>query len=394
MQRIFIWLIMFIIISSSGVTLAQAKEEPLQKQLQELREQVDELRMDYDLLQEESEGMKLRLDNYTLKIFWNITFMAEDTDDETEERSNTFTMGQFDVFLTARLTDRLSILAENVVEFGEHHGESEIELCLERLWIKYELSDLLKLKVGRMHFATGYWNTAYHHGTWLQTSIFRPQMLKWEHDMDSVLPMHMVGLEFSGGLSGDNLAVEYILQVVNGRGRKSHEVQMVQDDNDHKATNFYLRLEPAFIPGLQLGGNIYYDKIPPDPDEPTRVKEINELIWGGYLAYLQGDYELLAEALQIEHEDKTSAEDFKTIATYVQAGYQINSFKPYYRFDHVDYEVGDPFYSPHTFDLKQHTLGLRWDVVSWNAIKLEGSFSDWKGKSDSKAIAINTSFHF
>ena len=41
---------------------------------------------------------------------------------------------------------------------------------LERLIIRYDLNDYFKVSFGRYHTPINYWNTAYHHGAWLQTS--------------------------------------------------------------------------------------------------------------------------------------------------------------------------------------------------------------------------------
>jgi hypothetical protein len=47
--------------------------------------------------------------------------------------------------------------------------------------------------VGRFHSAIGYSNTAYHHGTWLQTTTGRPLLFQFE-DQGGILPIHNVRL--------------------------------------------------------------------------------------------------------------------------------------------------------------------------------------------------------
>ena len=38
----------------------------------------------------------------------------------------------------------------------------------------FDKSDRLKVSFGRYHTPINYWNTAFHHGQWLQTTISRP----------------------------------------------------------------------------------------------------------------------------------------------------------------------------------------------------------------------------
>lgn len=45
---------------------------------------------------------------------------------------------------------------------------------VERVIIRYDLNDYFRVSFGRYHTLINYWNTAFHHGEWLQTSISRP----------------------------------------------------------------------------------------------------------------------------------------------------------------------------------------------------------------------------
>ena len=48
------------------------------------------------------------------------------------------------------------------------------------------------LEVGRFHTDIGYWNTAFHHGLWLQIPVERPHVLRFEDD-GGLVPVHWVG---------------------------------------------------------------------------------------------------------------------------------------------------------------------------------------------------------
>src|SRR5690349_870493 len=82
-----------------------------------------------------------------------------------------FAIGDVDLFLTSQLSNRTSVLGE--VVFSEQDS-GEFETDVERLLLKYNPSDYLKMSFGRFHTATSYYNTVFHHGLWLQTAADRP----------------------------------------------------------------------------------------------------------------------------------------------------------------------------------------------------------------------------
>lgn len=85
-----------------------------------------------------------------------------------------FYTGDFDLFLTSRINDKTSVLAE--VVFGEGDAQG-FDIDLERALLKYDYNDHLKMSFGRYHTGIGYYNTAFHNGKWLQTTADRPSGL-------------------------------------------------------------------------------------------------------------------------------------------------------------------------------------------------------------------------
>src|SRR5215510_4117490 len=126
---------------------------------------------------------------------------------------NTFSLGQFTLYPTAALADNLGMLAEIVVEAG---SDNTIGIDLERVLVRYSFSDALSLSAGRYHQAIGYYNTAYHHSSWLQTTIERPEIFAFEDD-GGPLPIHSVGVSAHGAFAGRALRLEYVAEVGNGR---------------------------------------------------------------------------------------------------------------------------------------------------------------------------------
>ena len=169
----------------------------------------------------------------SLHGFAHVTFgaeRAETPDGDTESRS-TFALGEFDLYFTSQLTKSLSFLGETVIEF-EDGGETRIDV--ERLFIKWALSDPLWVSLGRRHTPLGYWNETYHHGFLLQPTVSRPLVLRFEDD-EGILPVHTVGAMAGGRVFSGPWVFDYIGGIANGRGLDREEVQNSGDVNQQKA---------------------------------------------------------------------------------------------------------------------------------------------------------------
>lgn len=98
---------------------------------------------------------------------------------------------QLDLFYTADVRG-LRLLGEI---FGKANGDEELEI--ERLQLSWKLGDDSRLWLGRFHNPIGLWNTEYHHGVFLQTSISRPGIVEFE-DHGGVIPTHLTGALLDG----------------------------------------------------------------------------------------------------------------------------------------------------------------------------------------------------
>ena len=84
---------------------------------------------------------------------------------------------------------------------GEYFASTE-ETELERLQLGWQSGETTMAWIGRFHQPSSYWNSVFHHGKYLQTSITRPSIDEFEDD-GGVLPMHVSGgmLETGHGLN-------------------------------------------------------------------------------------------------------------------------------------------------------------------------------------------------
>jgi hypothetical protein len=312
-----------------------------------------------------------------------------DQEDATKSDTNHFTVGGVDLFLSSKLSDRVSFLNETIFEFGQG-GENILDV--ERVLLKYDLDKKFNVSIGRGHTALGYWNQRFHHGTWLATTINRPRIYDWEDD-GGFLPVHYVGLEFNGlfDVPGGNLS--YVSHIANGRGKITDEVSLIEDRNDSKMLSTMLTYEPEAVEGLGFGANILYDVIPDNPDLASRSAEIDELIYGAHLFYTMDPYEFIMETEILEHDHHNSILDDTTIGGYAQLAYRVNKYKPYFRFDWLRAADRDPFLAGLVEDESSYTAGIRYELATWNAIKLEYRFVDADTAQKNEA-AIQTSFAF
>src|SRR5438552_4177395 len=146
--------------------------------------------------------------------------------------TNSFALGQFNLFITSRLTDKASFLSETAVEADP--GTNQFGIDLERLELIYAVNDRLNLQFGRYHTAMGFYNTAYHHSALMQTALGRPFLFDSE-DQGGIMPIHSVGMSATGIVSS-KLGLHYIAEMGNGRNPRAdvNPVQNVNDDNNGK----------------------------------------------------------------------------------------------------------------------------------------------------------------
>lgn len=327
----------------------------------------------------------------TLHGFADVTanLYFDDVKGVGDSNRNWFALGELDLFLVSHLADNISFLSEIVFETDT---DSEVAVELERIFIKYTVSDLFWISVGRHHTALGYWNEAFNHGLLLQPTVARPDILNWE-DHGGILPMHSVGIAMGGRLFRGPWGFEYATNIGNGRGLTSREVQTGFDFNNEKAVTLRLTGSHEGNGRLLFGPMVHIDMIPADPAVPGREGRESERIAGAYVTYRDERFELLSEYYFVRHQD------LLTDAVYDSPGYfaigilNFGKLKPYGGYDRLAVDPADPYYGPEITPLKRFLLGLRWDLISFNAIKFELR-RDIRPGVQSYGLVVQTAFIF
>ncbi|MBI2472343.1 MAG: hypothetical protein HYV59_14065 [Planctomycetes bacterium] len=346
------------------------------------------------------EGLTFGEQLLVIRGFGNVNARYRDNNpsERFESGDNFFSLGEFDLFMTSKLSNRISFLNETVFEFDRGENTEErtepIEIDIERLLIHYDINNLLKIDVGKFFLPLGYWIPTYNHGVWFQTTMDRPDIVNFQ-DKGGPMPTHDTGIKIYGSALLEGFDLNYACAISNGRGVNTTQRQNFRDINDKKAISLQLDIQPHILEGVRLGPSVYYDVIPEDKTEPNRENELREIIYGGHIVYTFRNIDLLTEVFEINH-DEFSGGVFNTIGGYAQFAYTINKFKPYYRYDYIDYSNDDPFYRESELDFldtSKHTIGLRYELSHFNALKFEYSHGVFDDK-DVNVIGLQTTFSF
>ncbi|HEU4734016.1 MAG TPA: hypothetical protein VFT22_39260 [Kofleriaceae bacterium] len=328
--------------------------------------------------------------HFDLNFFGDVSLVQLD-DDPTA-----FAIGPVGFQLTARLAERLVGRTEYVVKFQNN----DTVIDLERLYLEYP-GDRWTLVVGRTHTELGYWNTAFHHGTWLQLTIKRPRVLGFEGG-GGVLAMHQTGITLSYHPRRGDSGLEAVVSVGNGRGRT---IDLAQDTEDNNwAKSLLVRVGAVGIghPALRFGANVVVDTIAPEPATVRPLlpdKSMFELVTGVFLALRSEQLVVYSETYNVLHAGGGKTWQFTD--GFLLAGYR---FGPIIPFGEIEVRYGDgandPYYRPDPAigsasvspgNFAEGTLGARYEVNAWSALKLEVSAISLVEGSDYRA-ELNWSF--
>jgi hypothetical protein len=302
-----------------------------------------------------------------LSGFANIDFSAQNR----SEGPRGFSEGQFVLHLASALSPRVNFFGELSLTPRPDAGAGTpaatgFNAEVERFIIRFDQSDRLKVSFGRYHTPINWWNTAFHHGQWLQTTISRPEMVQFG---GRFIPAHFVGALAEGSLPAGGWHVNYQAGIGNGRGNIIGRAGDAGDNNARPAWMLNLFTKPDRAFGLQAGGSLYVDRV----TQPGRP-EYDELITAAHVVWQREDPELIGEIANVRHEQVGGAATTSSLAYYVQAAYRLPSFgrlwKPYYRFEHIDFDAADQVFAGER-SLDGSTIGVRYDISTYAAIKSE-----------------------
>ncbi|MBI3605969.1 MAG: hypothetical protein HY202_08090 [Nitrospirae bacterium] len=327
-----------------------------------------------------------------------------------------FSLGTFDLYLSQQLNDRIDLLSEIALEFDA--SADGYGLDVERLQIGYAFNDQFKVRVGRFHNILGYWNTAYHHGAQLQTSVNRPQIVAFE-DRGGILPAHLVGLWIDGKFRTEIGKFHYGVMVGDGPKIFNYALQPNAggDNSSNKAVSYNLSFHPSSVEGLIVGASGAFEQIndfaplaAPVIASPT--VEVDQAILGAHVVYFGDQWEVLSEYYFITDKDKLTqpGSTYYNHGYFFQTGYRLfGSVVPYARYEEAKASSDDPFLKaisdPANQDLQTNlakaTLsnityvgGIRYDLSQGTSLRGEFQIRNIAGIDAIKLYTLQWAFSF
>jgi hypothetical protein len=275
-----------------------------------------------------------------------------------------FEIGEIDLYITSQLSKKISFLGEFVIGSDE---TNTFGWDIERFQLTYKHNPYFQITGGRFHTSIGYYNTTFHHGTWFQTTTGRPFMYFFE-DSGGMLPVHTVGISTTGLLPHTGkFNLHWVAEGGNGRASNPalDPVQSFLADRNHKAFNAAIYIQPEWVPGLQMGGSFYLDKLYP-PGESG----VAQTIASAHIVYNNSAWEIMDEAVLVTN--KVSGTDlvYHTPLMYTQVSRAFGRYRPYFRYQYVNSPNDDPV-NIFTGRYMGPSAGLRMDFTNYVALKVQ-----------------------
>ncbi len=342
----------------------------------------------------EPERMDMSKTLLRMRGFGDITFHGSDQKGST----NSFSLGQLNLFVTSDISEKFKFLGEIVFESGPDNfynvpggRRNEFAVDVERYLVQYSYNDYFNLAVGRYHTAIGFYNTAYHHSTWFQTTTGRPLLFQFE-DSGGILPIHNVGLSASGRIPSGGLGLHYVAEIGNGRASRSplsdEPVQNELDENNRKAFNLALFARPDAIRGLQIGVSGYHDNL-----MPLGRPRVDETILAAHAVYMAPKFEWLNELVLVRHSPEGASQAFNTPGFYTQIAKRFGSYQPYFRYQYINASDREPIF-PDVGRMEGPSAGVRYDASESVAFKLQYDYNIARHFSANNALSLQLGFTF
>ncbi len=279
--------------------------------------------------------------------------------------------GSLDLYMTPRLSEHVKMLVELVFEYGE---EGDLAVDLERIQVGYTFDRGATLWLGRFHTPLGYWNTAFHHGQQLQTSITRPRFIDFE-DRGGVLPSHTVGVLASGARAAGPGRLHYDVFVGNSPTLADGVLDPANTGHEDPSlsagvnASYRLQSDVPLILGVHGYRTTVRDSLLDGPIARVQIA-------GAYAAVDSSRWDIVAEYYRFSNGDASpSGDTHVSWAGFAQVGRRFDRWLPYGRLERAAFDPGDRYFAQQASGQSYHrrAVGVRYDLTSNSALKLEAT---------------------
>jgi hypothetical protein len=286
-----------------------------------------------------------------------------------------------DSFTRAALDMLYSFSGDRFRFLGEFMWSSD-EAEFERLQAGLRVGGETFLWAGRFHAPAKFWNSEYHHGQFLQTSITRPALEEWEDDGGSQ-PAHVTGLLLeSEHQRDDESALAYAVSVgfapvFEDGGLAAHEI--LETASDHGLSlNLRVGYRPQSLSSTQFGILAAWNEINvqpgsiPAPGQPGGIDQASLGVFGNWH---WNELRLLASLVYFDNdlEFTTGNLDDTYLLAYAQLEYEANDVVTVFGRVEGGADQDDSIYLEliDTFVTERYMLGARWDVAEYHSLTFE-----------------------
>jgi hypothetical protein len=293
--------------------------------------------------------------------------------------SNSFGVGDLDLFVTSYLSDKSMVLSE--IAFSET-ADQNFNVNVERLLFKHNFNDYLKASFGRFHTATSYYNSVFHHGDWLQTAVDRPLVVQFSSN-GGLLPSQAVGVSVTGRVPSRALGLNYIFEYGTSDTVRPNILSPDEhaiDEGNGNGITAGLFAKPPGVPGLDIGGSFYHDRLSPTLTSSggegsgggeNAALHIAQSIASAHAVYVTPRFEFLNEAFLIRHQVQETGAEFNTAAFYSLISQKYRQkWRGYFRYQYANASVESPLF-PDVGLRHGPSAGVRYDWSDYVALKLQ-----------------------
>ena len=283
-------------------------------------------------------------------------------------------LGGLDIFLNPQLGEHTRSLFELVFEVS---SQGQVQPDLERAQIGYQFSDAATIWVGRFHTPFGYYNTAFHHGQEIATSLRRPRFILFE-DQGGVMPAHTVGAWLTGADHLPEGKLTYDVFFGNGQGISAGLVDPRSSGVANGGSTYGGNVGYVFgdmlhglLSGLKVGVSAFRAHIT-DDRQIAGVTRVDNA--GVYFAYDTDRFEHIGEYYRFKDRDLHGAGfGQRSSAGFLQLAWRLPFATPYVRYERAAFSQNDNYFSLQVDGMSYYraAMGLRFDLDLRSALKFE-----------------------
>lgn len=288
-----------------------------------------------------------------------------------------FSASSLDFYLTPQFDDQSKALIELIFEFA---ADGNLATDLERIQFGYTFNDQLTGWVGRFHTPYGYWNTGFHHGAQIQTSILRPRFIDFE-DKGGLLPAHVMGAWATGATAVGDASLTYDLYVGNGNAIDvdttalgSLAINNSRDSNGNKLVGANVGYN---IGSLVVGAHAFTERVNIRNATPTELGEVSVKMSGLYGFYENNGWENIAEYYHFNNKNLTGGTgSHSSWFAFAQVAHTLRDvWTPYVRVEKTSLDQNDLYFNRQKYGVTyaRQAAGVRYKLNDKTALKLEAN---------------------